>query len=71
MASFADLTPTLGAIGILMLITIWVLWASRADQYLAPAVAILRGAAQLAPARSVSASMSVKVAVRWQGCSSP
>ena len=48
MISLADLAPTLGALAILILITVLVLRASRSEEFMAPAVAILRGAVQLA-----------------------
>jgi len=48
MPHLADLLPTLAALAILVALTVGVLWGSRTPSYLAPAVAILRGAAQLA-----------------------
>ena len=44
----ADLLPTLAALAILVALTVGVLWGARTPSYLAPALAILRGAAQLA-----------------------
>lgn len=48
MAFLDALAPTFAAVGILMLLTVAVLRGSRTPSYLAPALAILRGAAQLA-----------------------
>ncbi len=48
MALLAALAPTFAAVAILMLLTVAVLRGARTPQYLAPALAILRGAAQLA-----------------------
>jgi putative ABC transport system permease protein len=48
MALLAALAPTIAAVAILMLLTVGVLRAARTPSYLAPALAILRGAAQLA-----------------------
>jgi len=48
MISLADLAPTLWALAVLILITVLVLRVSRSEDFVAPAVAILRGAAQLA-----------------------
>jgi putative ABC transport system permease protein len=48
MSSLAALAPTLLAVAILMVLTTAVLRGSRTPSYLAPALAILRGAAQLA-----------------------
>lgn len=48
MALLAALAPTFAAVAILMLLTMAVLRGARTPQYLAPALAILRGAAQLA-----------------------
>jgi putative ABC transport system permease protein len=48
MADLAALVPTLVAVAILMALTVAVLRGSRTPSYLAPALAILRGAAQLA-----------------------
>jgi len=42
------LTPTLAAVAILMALATAVLWGARTPSYFAPALAILRGAAQLA-----------------------
>jgi putative ABC transport system permease protein len=44
----ADLTATLLGVAVLMTLTVAVLWLSHAPHRFAPAVAILRGAAQLA-----------------------
>ena len=44
----AVLLPTLVAVAILAALTVGLLWGSRTPSYLAPALAILRGAAQLA-----------------------
>ncbi|MDQ0922246.1 putative ABC transport system permease protein [Pseudarthrobacter sp. W1I19] len=48
MALLAALAPPIAAVAILMLLTVAVLRGARTPQYLAPAMAILRGAAQLA-----------------------
>lgn len=48
MTEFADFAPTLLGIGIMMALTVAVLSAVRAPHRFAPALAILRGAAQLA-----------------------
>jgi putative ABC transport system permease protein len=48
MTGLAAFVPTLLGVGILMVLTIAVLWLSRAPHRFAPALAILRGAAQLA-----------------------
>lgn len=48
MSGIAAFLPTLIGIGILMVLTISVLWTSRVPHRFAPALAILRGAAQLA-----------------------
>jgi putative ABC transport system permease protein len=48
MADLAALVPTLVAVAVLMALTAAVLRGSRTPSYLAPALAILRGAAQLA-----------------------
>src|SRR5688500_4550349 len=48
MPDLAALVPTLVALAILVALTVTVLWSSRTRSFLAPAVAILRGAAQLA-----------------------
>ncbi|MET1085927.1 MAG: ABC transporter permease [Arthrobacter sp.] len=48
MALLAALAPTCAAVAVLMLLTVGVLRAARTPSYLAPALAILRGAAQLA-----------------------
>jgi putative ABC transport system permease protein len=48
MADLAALVPTLVALAILVALTVAVLWGSRTPSFVAPAVAILRGAAQLA-----------------------
>jgi putative ABC transport system permease protein len=44
----AVLLPTLVAVAILAALTVGLLWGSRTPSYLSPALAILRGAAQLA-----------------------
>jgi putative ABC transport system permease protein len=46
--SLADFVPTLVGVGLLMTLTVVVLWVSRAPHRLAPALAIVRGTAQLA-----------------------
>lgn len=48
MTGHTDLLPTILGVGILVALTIGVLWTSGAPHRLAPAWAILRGAAQLA-----------------------
>jgi putative ABC transport system permease protein len=48
MTALADLAPTLLGVGVLVAITVTVLWGSRIPHRFAPALAILRGAAQLA-----------------------
>ena len=48
MAYLASLVPTVVAVAILMALTVAVLRGARTPSYLAPALAILRGAAQLA-----------------------
>jgi putative ABC transport system permease protein len=48
MTELADLLPTLLGVGLLMVLTVAVLAAFRAPHSVAPALAILRGAAQLA-----------------------
>lgn len=48
MIPLADLAPTLWALAVLILITVLVLRVSRSEEFVAPAVAILRGAVQLA-----------------------
>ncbi|MDQ0146049.1 ABC transporter permease [Pseudarthrobacter niigatensis] len=48
MSVLAALLPTLAAIAILAALTVGILWGSRTPSYLSPALAILRGAAQLA-----------------------
>ncbi|VXB96464.1 Putative ABC transport system permease protein [Arthrobacter sp. 9AX] len=48
MAFLAPLAPTIVAVAILMLLTVGVLRTARTPSFLAPALAILRGAAQLA-----------------------
>jgi putative ABC transport system permease protein len=48
MTGLDDFVPTLIGVGALALITIAVLWGSRTPHRFAPALAILRGAAQLA-----------------------
>jgi putative ABC transport system permease protein len=48
MPDLAALVPTFVALAILVALTVAVLWGSRTPSFLAPAVAILRGAAQLA-----------------------
>lgn len=48
MSGIAAFLPTFVGIGILMILTIAILWASRVPHRFAPALAILRGAAQLA-----------------------
>src|SRR5215218_1783892 len=48
MALLAALAPTFAAVAILMLLTVAVLRGASTPSYLAPALAILRGAAQLA-----------------------
>ncbi len=45
---FADVVPTLVGAGVLMTLTVAVLWVARAPHRLAPALAIVRGTAQLA-----------------------
>ncbi|MBT2565317.1 ABC transporter permease [Arthrobacter sp. ISL-85] len=48
MPELAALLPTLVAVAILAALTVGILWGSRTPSYLSPALAILRGAAQLA-----------------------
>jgi putative ABC transport system permease protein len=48
MTGFPDLVPTLLCVGLLMAVTVGLLAAFRVPQRMAPALAILRGAAQLA-----------------------
>lgn len=48
MTGLDNLAPTLIGVGVLMVITVAVLWRSRTPHRFAPALAILRGAAQLA-----------------------
>lgn len=48
MTGIAAFLPTFVGIGILMILTISILWSSRVPHHFAPALAILRGAAQLA-----------------------
>ena len=48
MPTLAALLPTLAAIAILAALTVVILWGARTPSYLSPALAILRGAAQLA-----------------------
>ncbi|WP_285244642.1 ABC transporter permease [Pseudarthrobacter sp. fls2-241-R2A-127] len=48
MPDLAALAPTLAAIAILAALTVGILWGSRTPSYLSPALAILRGALQLA-----------------------
>lgn len=48
MTGIAAFVPTLAGVGILMALTVSVLWTSRAPHHFAPALAILRGAVQLA-----------------------
>jgi putative ABC transport system permease protein len=48
MPELAALAPALVALAILVALTVAVLWGSRTPSFVAPAVAILRGAAQLA-----------------------
>lgn len=48
MPDLAALVPTLAALAILVAFTVGFLWSSRTPSYFSPALAILRGAAQLA-----------------------
>ncbi|GAB5077352.1 ABC transporter permease [Arthrobacter sp. AD-310] len=48
MADLSALLPTLVALALLVALTVAVLWGARTPSFLDPAVAILRGAAQLA-----------------------
>ena len=48
MPDLSALVPTLVALACLVALTVGVLWGSRTPSYIAPAVAVLRGAAQLA-----------------------
>jgi putative ABC transport system permease protein len=48
MSGIAAFLPTFVGIGILMILTVSILWTSHVPHHFAPALAILRGAAQLA-----------------------
>jgi putative ABC transport system permease protein len=48
MPDITTLVPTLVALAILMALTVTVLWGSRTPSFVAPAMAVLRGATQLA-----------------------
>ncbi|MHC6593469.1 ABC transporter permease [Arthrobacter sp. C152] len=48
MVQLAALVPTLAALAILVALTVGVLWSARTPSYFSPALAILRGAVQLA-----------------------
>ncbi len=57
MSALAGFVPTLLGVAVLMAVTVVVLWASRAPHRFAPALAILRGIAQLAAISLVLSSV--------------
>ena len=72
MTELAGLTPTLLAVALLMAVSAGVLTGSRVPHAAAPALAILRGAAQLAAVSLILGAVIASAAGwrwRWQSCS--